>query len=117
VALKGRAGVQAMGGVRAKPGQKNVGVSATDLISVCRAEDLGPNDGDRKAVDIPGTKDSLMLLRHRKKVLAVGTGCTKCKFPLLNADITEDQGEISCKGAAPRPHTPPDAAPRPASAR
>jgi len=86
--------MQAYGGVRAKPGQSG-DAPKTDLLEIADAADAPKADGERKAVDLPGTKDVVMLMQYKNKLIATAPACTKCKFPLLGADYKDNQ--LTCK--------------------
>ena len=66
------------------------------LVEVCTLEDIGPADGATKSVEIVGTdpKRVVMLMRHKGGVLACNPACTKCKLPLMGAEI--DDKKIRC---------------------
>jgi nitrite reductase/ring-hydroxylating ferredoxin subunit len=67
------------------------------LVEVCAVEDIGPEDGSAKSFEIEGSNPPkvVMLLRNKGGVLACQTSCTKCKMPLMGADV--DDKRIRCK--------------------
>jgi nitrite reductase/ring-hydroxylating ferredoxin subunit len=67
------------------------------LVEVCAVEDIGPADGSAKSFEIEGSNPPkvVMLLRNKGGVLACQTSCTKCKMPLMGADV--DDKRIRCK--------------------
>ena len=46
-------------------------------------------EGGRKAVDIPGSQQPLMLMRYKNKIIGSAAQCTRCKFPLVGADYSD----------------------------
>lgn len=67
------------------------------LVEVCAVDDIGAADGSAKTFEITEANPPkvVMMLRHKGAVLAVQPGCTKCKLPLMGADI--DNTRIRCK--------------------
>ncbi len=60
-------------------------------------------EGGRKSVDLPESKQPLMLMRYKNKILGMAAQCTRCKFPLVGADYgkVEEGGKehdaLTCK--------------------
>jgi len=80
--------MQATGGVRTKSG-KPAG-PPPDLVEVAFADEVPAEDGGRKAVDIPGSQQPLMLMRYKNKIIGTAAQCTRCKFPLVGADYADN---------------------------
>jgi len=80
--------MQATGGVRTKSG-KPAG-PPPDLVEVAFADEVPAEDGGRKAVDIPGSQQPLMLMRYKNKIIGSAAQCTRCKFPLVGADYADN---------------------------
>mmetsp|Transcript_45958 Transcript_45958/g.115238 ORF Transcript_45958/g.115238 Transcript_45958/m.115238 type:complete len:221 (+) Transcript_45958:31-693(+) len=92
---KQRQMTQNAGGVRSSAGKTNV---EGKLVEVAQLSDL-EEEGSTKAVEMEnpngGEKRAIMLLKSKGNVLAAQVGCTKCKLPLMGADITDSS--IRCK--------------------
>jgi len=86
---------QATGGVRTAKGKGKAPGPPPDLVEVAFADEVPPEDGGRKAVDIPGSQQPLMLMRYKNKIICSAAQCTRCKFPLVGADFADDA--LTCK--------------------
>ena len=85
---------QATGGVRVGKGKKNAG-PPPDLVELAFEDEVPAGDGGRKAFDIPGSQQPLMLMRYKNKIIGSAAQCTKCKFPLVGADYADSV--LKCK--------------------
>jgi len=85
---------QATGGVRVGKGKKNAG-PPPDLVELAFEDEVPTGDGGRKAFDIPGSQQPLMLMRYKNKIIGSAAQCTKCKFPLVGADYADSV--LKCK--------------------
>lgn len=84
---------QATGGMRTKK-QKQAG-PAPNLVEVAWADEVPPEDGGRKSVDLPDSAQPLMLMRYKNKIIGSAAQCTRCKFPLVGATYENDA--LTCK--------------------
>eukprot|EP00285_Hemiselmis_virescens_P006665 CAMPEP_0173381144 /NCGR_PEP_ID=MMETSP1356-20130122/3605_1 /TAXON_ID=77927 ORGANISM="Hemiselmis virescens, Strain PCC157" /NCGR_SAMPLE_ID=MMETSP1356 /ASSEMBLY_ACC=CAM_ASM_000847 /LENGTH=213 /DNA_ID=CAMNT_0014334895 /DNA_START=63 /DNA_END=704 /DNA_ORIENTATION=+ len=80
---------QAKGGVRGKAGKSPI---EGKLVEVALTSDF-PEDGATKSVEIDNKP--VMLLKCKGTIMASQVGCTKCKIPLMGAEIIEST--IRCK--------------------